>query len=400
MARLRLREREAVENRLCMSKRIQFTNKTAPHGELRLGFVPLTDCAPLVMAHELGLFRKYGLRVRLSRELGWASIRDKIIHGELEAAHALAAMPLAVTLGLGSVACDCLTALVLNLHGNAITLSNDLWNRGARDANTLREEVVRSHREKVLTFGAVFSFSSHRHLLRKWLASAGVNPDRDVRIVIVPPPQMVANLQSGNLDGFCAGEPWNSMAIQARAGWCAAVSAELDPGHPEKVLMVRQEFAEKHEDEHLALVAALLDACEYCTAPENHDEVVATLARPEYVDAPAAVLRCGTNGPFDFGRGNVRAVPDFCVFHGHESNEPSMDKAARIFELVRDSGFCPDPSALTFALGRRVYRQDIYQKAVRRRGVELQDQSVRKPVEPEPRHSPTELWTTLNPVKL
>jgi ABC-type nitrate/sulfonate/bicarbonate transport system substrate-binding protein len=383
-----------------MNKRIQSTNKVAPHKELRLGFVPLTDCAPLVMAKELGLFRHYGLRVRLYRELGWASIRDKIIHGDLEAAHALAAMPMAVTLGLGSIRCECLTGLVLNLHGNAITLSNDLWERGVRDANTLREEIVRSHREKIFTFGAVFSFSSHRHLLRKWLTVAGINPDRDVRIVIVPPPQMVANLQSGNLDGFCVGEPWNSAAVQMRAGWCAAVSAELDPGHSEKVLMVRQEFADKREEEHLALLAALLDACEYCDAPENHEEIITILARPEYVDAPAAVLRRGLSGPFDFGGGNVRAIQDFCVFHGHDANEPFADKAARVFELVRDSGLCPDPSALTLALGRQVYRQDIYERAVRRRSAKLQDQSDPQSVEPEPRHNATELWTTLNPLKL
>jgi ABC-type nitrate/sulfonate/bicarbonate transport system substrate-binding protein len=377
-----------------MNKRIQSTTQVAPHQALRLGFVPLTDCAPLVMAHERGFFGKHGLRVRLCRELGWASIRDKIMHGDLEAAHALAAMPLVATLGLGSIRCDCLTGLVLNLHGNAITLSHDLWRRGVRDANTLREEVVRTRREKTLTFGAVFSFSPHRHLLRQWLSAAGLNPDRNVRIVIVPPPQMAANLQSGNLDGFCAGEPWNSAAVQMRAGWCAAVSAELDPGHPEKVLMVRREFAEKHEEEHLALLAALLEACEYCAAPENQEEIVTTLARPEYVDAPPAVLRRGLGGPFDFGRGNVRAVQDFCVFHGHDANEPSADKTARVFALVRDSGLCPDRSALTFALGRRVYRQDIYEKAVRRRGAKAQNQTDLSSVEPEPLSNPTELLRT------
>ncbi len=389
-----------AENRLKMNKKMQSANKVTPRKELRLGFVPLTDCAPLVIAHELGLFRDYGLRVRLYRELGWASIRDKIIHGELEAAHALAAMPLVATLGLGSIRCDCLTGLVLNLHGNAITLSHDLWQRGVRDARSLREEVDRSQREKTLTFGAVFSFSSHRHLLRKWLSSAGINPDRDVRIVVVPPPQMAANLQSGNLDGFCVGEPWNSAAVQMRAGWCAAVSAELDPGHPEKVLMVRREFAEKREAEHLALLAALLDACEYCAEPTNHEEIATILARPEYVDVPAAVLRRGLSGPFDFGRGNVRAVQDFCVFHGRDANEPFAEKAARIFDLVRESGLCPDPSAITFALGRRVYRQDIYERAVRRRGAKLQDQSDTPSVEPETRHNPTELWTTLSPLKV
>ena len=315
------------------------------------------------MAHELGLFRKYGLRVRLQRELGWASTRDKIIYGEIEAAHALAAMPATATLGLGSVPCECLTAMVLNLHGNAITLSHDLWRRGVRDAETLREEITRSRHQKTFTFGAVFSFSSHRYLLRKWLADAGINPDRDVRVVIVPPPQMVANLQSGNLDGFCVGEPWNSAAVQARVGWCAGTSAELDPGHPEKVLMVRGEFAEKRPEEHLALLAALQDACEYCSIANHHEEVIATLARPEYVDAPPAVLRRGLSGPFDFGRGKARAVHNFCVFHGNDANEPSADKAARALDFVRTSGLCPEPSKLNSTLGRRAYRPDLFFQA-------------------------------------
>src|SRR5689334_12307837 len=151
------------------------------------------------MAHELGLFRKFGLNVALSRELGWATIRDKVIHGELKAAHAVAAMPLAATLGLGSITCDCLTALVLNLHGNAITLSNDLWRRGVRNGATLRQEVLRLRGERTLTFGTVYPLSSHHHLLRHWLGSAGIHPDRDVRLVIVPPSQMVANLKAGHL---------------------------------------------------------------------------------------------------------------------------------------------------------------------------------------------------------
>src|SRR5258706_6379484 len=173
-----------------MNKKAHLTKMPATQRKLRVGFVPLTDCAPLVMAQELGLFRKFGLNVALSRELGWATIRDKVIHGELEAAHAVAGMPVAATLGLGSVPCDCLTALVLNLHGNAITLSEDLWKNGVRDGATLREEILRSRHHKTFTFGVVFPFSSHNFLLRGWLASAGIKPNQDVRIVVVPPPQM------------------------------------------------------------------------------------------------------------------------------------------------------------------------------------------------------------------
>src|SRR6185437_13906564 len=262
--------------------------------------------APLVMAHELGLFKKYGLRVKLHRELGWATIRDKVIHGELDAAHALAAMPVAATLGLNSIVCDCVTGLVLNLHGNAITLSNNLREHGVRDGASLKQTLLRLRGEKTFTFGAVASFSSHYFLLRKWLMDSGIHPERDVRIVIVPPPQMVTNLKAGHLDGFCVGEPWNSVTVQSRVGWCVAVSAELAPGHPEKVLMVRCDFVEKRAEEHTALLAALLEACTFCDEPQNHAQLFATLARPEYVGVAESALRRGIGREFDFGGGRVR----------------------------------------------------------------------------------------------
>ena len=352
--------------------------KTATHvtravrRSIRLGFVPLTDCAPLVMARELGLFAKFGVQVELSRELGWATIRDKIVHRELDAAHALAAMPIAATLGLGSVACDCLTALVLNLNGNAITLSNELRKRGVKDGKTLREEIIRSRREKTHTFGVVFPFSSHRHLLRQWFSAHGIDSERDVHIVVVPPPQMVANLKAGNLDGFCAGEPWSSVAVQARAGWIAATSAERAAMHPEKVLMVRTDFAVNRSQEHVALVAALLEACEFCDQPENHDRVISVLARPQYVGVTESALRHGITGQLDFGHGLVRSLRDFCIFNRDNANEPTGDKAAWALELVRTSGLCPVPAAINFALGRNVFRADIFQQAAGLRNSHLQ----------------------------
>jgi ABC-type nitrate/sulfonate/bicarbonate transport system substrate-binding protein len=273
-------------------------------------------------------------------------------------------MPVAATLGLGSIPCDCLTALVLNLHGNAITLSNELWKNGVRDGATLRAESMRLRREKVFTFGVVYPFSSHNFLLRDWLLAAGIHPDRDVRIVVMPPPQMVANLKAGNLDGFCAGEPWNSVAVQSQIGWCAATSAELAPGHPEKVLMVRRDFAEKRDEEHLALVAALLEACKFCDAPDNREQIIAALARPAYVNVPAPVLRRGFSAEFDFGCGEVRKVPNFNIFHRHSANAPSDDKAAWILQRLRTSGLCPDFSALNAGLGQRVFRKDIFDRAV------------------------------------
>jgi len=353
------------------------TSVTAP---LQIGFVPLTDCAPLVMAHELGLFQKYGLRVKLHRELGWATIRDKVIHGELDAAHALAAMPVAATVGLNSIACDCVTGLVLNLHGNAITLSNDLRDRGVRDGDSLRQTLLQMRGEKTLVFGAVAAFSSHFFLLRQWLVKSGIHPERDVRIVIVPPPQMVANLKAGHLDGFCVGEPWNSVAVRSRVGWCVAVSAELAPGHPEKVLMVRREFAEKRAQEHIALLAAILEACAFCDEPENHSQMFATLARQEYVGVPESDLRRGAGREFDFGYGQVRSVRDFTIFHRHDANEPSTEKSAWVMQQMREAPTGREPGIFNAALGRRIFRTDLFEKAVRLRAAARETKTEKIPL--------------------
>jgi len=334
---------------------------------IRLGFVPLLDCAPLVIAHELGLFGKHGLNVVLQRELGWATIRDKIVYRELEAAHALAAMPIAATLGLGSSVCDCVTGLVLNLHGNAITLSNALWEQGVRDGATLREVLRTSRREKTLTFGAVGNVSSHLFLLRQWLTEAGIHPDRQARIVIVPPPQMPTNLAAGHLDGYCVGEPWNSAAAQARTGWCVATSADLAPGHPEKVLMARREFAEKRSAEHVALIAALLESCEFCAQPENHERIIAILAQPRYVGVSESALRGPLSGQLEVGHGSTRRVNDFIVFSGADANEPSADKAGWILNHLRRAVPGLEPSRVNAALGARVFRTDLYADAIRLR---------------------------------
>lgn len=330
---------------------------------LRIGFVPLNDCAPFVVAQEKGFFAQRGLNVSLHRELGWATVRDKIIYRELDAAHALAAMPLTATLGLGSVRTDCLTGLVINLNGNAITLSEKLWKRGVRDGATLREEINRVRHERLLTFGVVNRFSSHHHLLRKWFRAHGIL-ETQVRIVVLPPSQMEFNLSCGNLDGFCVGEPWNSVAVKSGSGWVVATSADIDPNHPEKVLMVRGDFSERYEAEHDALISALVEACAYCDAHANQAEIAAFLARPEYIDAPEEAILAGLNGYFQFGHKKGAALPEFCIFHRDGANEPTLARAAWALELVRATGICAEPSALNHHLARKIFRSDIYQRAI------------------------------------
>ncbi|SRR5581483_3390931 len=330
---------------------------------LRLGFVPLADCAPIAMARELGLFAKYGIEVELKREVGWATIRDKIIYGELEAAHAPAGMVVAATLGLGSIQTECLTGLVINLHGNAITLSQKLWSAGVHDGKSLREEIELQRGKKRFVFGAAFTSSSHNFLLRLWLRAHGILADRDVQIVVVPPPQMCANLKGGHLDGYCVGEPWNSLAVMSKIGWVAATSAELSPSHVEKILMVRRTFAEEREIEHLALIAALVEACRFCDQPQNRDRIIETLAQPEYVGAPVQALRMSMKGTFDFGNGRNEKCADFHVFSRYGANEPTAEKASWVVQSLRDSGVLLDPTAIAPGGLPQMFRTDIFHKA-------------------------------------
>jgi ABC-type nitrate/sulfonate/bicarbonate transport system substrate-binding protein len=330
---------------------------------LRLGFVPLNDCAPIVMAHELGLFERYGLVVKLSREIGWATVRDKIVYGELDAAHAVAGLVFVCSFGLGALRTDCLTALVLNLHGNAITLSNELRACGVHDGKTLKFEIERTRGKRRFTFGVAFAYSSHNFILCEWLRAAGIEPQVDIEIVTVPPPQMFPNLQAGNLDGYCVGEPWNSLAVMRRAGWCIATSAELAPLHPEKVLLVRRDFAEEREAEHLALIAALIEACEFCDRPENRERVMETLAQPEYLNAPIRALRMSMNGTFDFGHGRIKKDADFNVFSHRGANEPTKEKGEWVLRQMCASGALKDPTLIRPDSITELFRADIFHQA-------------------------------------
>ncbi|MBL9172773.1 MAG: ABC transporter substrate-binding protein, partial [Verrucomicrobiales bacterium] len=179
--------------------------RTARTDRIRLGFVPLTDCAPLAVAREFGLFERHGVSVTLSRELGWATVRNKLAHGELDAAHAPCGLPFALKLGLGCPVTDCIASLIINLNGNGITLSTALARSGVRDLASLADFIRLNRRSRRLVFGVVSLHSTHAWLLRSWLAAGGIHADQDVHVVVVPPPQMASHMAAGNLDGFCVG---------------------------------------------------------------------------------------------------------------------------------------------------------------------------------------------------
>jgi len=354
---------------------------------LRVGFLPMSDCAPLVYAKEAGLFGQYDLEVELQREPSWATLRDKVIYGELDAAHAPATLPFLANLGLESDPCACVSGLVLSLQGNAITISRQLWDQGVRDAATLREQIYRTWGKQSYTFGVAFLFSSQELLLRRWLKSAGIAPDFQIRLVAIPPAQMYPTLKLGYIDGFCVGEPWNSMAVQAGIGVCLATSADLAPRHPEKVLMARQSFATGRGDEHDRLLAALLESCAFCDRTENRSLLSELLAQPHYVNAPVECLNSGlVGGEGHFGRmvpapaasllagdqtealtpAPPNSSEDPIIFFRDSANEPSDDKARwlmnELYELLKITVFKYQRQERTPVL-KNIFRRDLFARA-------------------------------------
>ena len=335
-----------------------------PKGTIRIGFVPLCDSAPLIMARELGLFSAESLDVELSREVGWATVRDKIVLRELEAAHAPAAMVLTNSLGIGCFSFPCLTGLVLNLHGNAITLSNRLWDAGVRDGASLRTYVQSNRVRPKLTLGVAFSSSSHNFLLQKWLRQGGLDPSVDVNIVVVPPPQMASHLKAGNLDGYCVGEPWNSLAVLQDAGWTVAASSRIAPLHPEKVMLARNDFAQDRPEEHLRLISTLHASCNWCQSMNNRDTLASVLAQPQYLNTSVEVLRRSLCQPVPLGKHAGDEVSDFHVFAGPAVNEPGLDKAVWVRNSLVESRVLPAALMPNDTLLDATFRNDLFREAV------------------------------------
>jgi ABC-type nitrate/sulfonate/bicarbonate transport system substrate-binding protein len=310
--------------------------RTLSSQPLRIGFVPLSDCAPAVVAFEHGLFTRHGVKVQMLRQPGWASIRDGLMAGTLDAAHAPAT--LVFTPGEAGPHGPLRTAFLFNTQGNAITLSSALHRRGVRDNRDLVSEVRSRRGGAPLTFAAVARFSMHMVMLRQWLRAGGIDPDRDVRLVALPPRQMAACLAAGHIDGFCAGEPWNTLAVVEKTGWMAATSAGLAPDHPEKALLVTRDVAEKRSGEHAAVIRALHEAAAWCDSPAGRTALPGLLARPEWLDLPESVI-----APAFQQEG-------FVTFHRDGVNEPSPDKAARLLASLRREKLLTGPASRDAAL--------------------------------------------------
>lgn len=327
---------------------------------IRLGYVPLTDCAPFAVAQETGIFERYGLNVSLHRELGWATVRDRLFYGELDAASSIAGIAFALAYGLTDLRCDVSVPLVLNLHGNAITLSNEIPPDVIKNGSGLKDYLAQFwKKDRPFTLAATHRFSSHGVLLHTWLRRHGVT-ESDVEVIILPPPLMPRHLKAGHIDGYCVGEPYNSESILGGYGWCPVTSADLSYGHPEKVLLVSGDFVKTRKKDTISLVSALVESCKLCQEAAFREDLVAILARPEYTGASLEILNNSLGASFFNGSGHFPSE-NFHMFHGENVNRPSTDKASWMLAGLRTSGSLPERPCGALS---RLYREDIYLAAV------------------------------------
>lgn len=343
--------------------------------ELRIGYIPLTDAAPLIVAAELGFAEAEGLRLVLEREASWSSIRDKLAVGLIDGAHILAPLAIASSLGLGRQLRTPLAApFALNLNGNAVTASLPLWRamEAAGAAGDIASAaaslgaVARRRRAEgapPLAFATVFPFSVHTYQLRLLLQRAGLDAAQDVRLAVVPPPYMVEALRSGAIDGFCVGSPWNSVAVDAGVGRIVALGTDLEPGCPEKLLAVHARLVEESADAAARLVRALQAGGDWCADPANHGRLSDLLGEPRHLDLSPAVILRTLRGRLLLGRnGPERASPGYLRFGGRAHRpEPAhlrwlMDRMIEAGQLRGSAQACRDAQA--------VYRPDLYDAAL------------------------------------
>jgi ABC-type nitrate/sulfonate/bicarbonate transport system substrate-binding protein len=318
----------------------------------------MIDGAPLMVAEALGLFRKYGVDVRLSREVGWASIRDLLIHQEIVGAHAPATMALGLRSGLGSLAVPCLTAIVLSHNGSAITLSHSLFNAGVTDAASLATFIRSGPKYRKLRFAAVFAYATQLANLRNWLSSAGLDVDRDVEVVLLPSPLVHRSLASRHIDGFCVAEPWNSVAESEGSGWIACKSAGGEADQPEKVFLVLEHFEKQFPQEHLAMIAALQEAGTLCEDPRFRPELVRLLSQPRYLDLSDSVIeRSLPSGVDALGTGHVR-------FGAGQWGVPTRTRGRAVFDLLQALGVQKECRGFRRDIIPKVFREDLYHRAL------------------------------------
>ncbi|MGR9106513.1 MAG: CmpA/NrtA family ABC transporter substrate-binding protein [Gammaproteobacteria bacterium] len=361
--------------------------------DLKFGFIKLTDMAPLAIAYENGYFEDEGLYVTLEAQANWKVLLDGVIGGQLDGAHMLAGQPLGATIGFGTEA-HVITAFSMDLNGNGITVSNDIWQQmkanvplaDGRPVHPIKADYLKPVVDKYkadgkqFNMGMVFPVSTHNYELRYWLAAGGIKPgyyappaditgqiDADVLLSVTPPPQMPATLEAGTIYGYCVGEPWNQQAVFKGIGVPVITDYEIWKNNPEKVFGVSQEWADKYPNTHLAVVKALIRAAMWLDADQdkNRPEAVKILAKPNYVGADYEVIANSMTGTFEYEKGDKRPLPDFNVFFRYFATYPYYSDAIWYLTQMRRWGQIAEykPDEWYMEIAKKVYRPDIYMKA-------------------------------------
>ncbi|MAS24702.1 MAG: nitrate ABC transporter substrate-binding protein [Oceanospirillaceae bacterium] len=365
--------------------------------ELKFGFIKLTDMAPLAVAYEKGFFEDEGLYVTLEAQANWKVLLDRVIDGQLDGAHMLAGQPLGATIGFGTQA-HIITAFSMDLNGNGITVSNDIWDQMKPNipkdadgkpvhpikADYLKPVVDKYKSEgKPFNMGMVFPVSTHNYELRYWLAAGGINPgyyaphkgdssgqiNADALLSVTPPPQMPATLEAGTIYGYCVGEPWNQQAVFKGIGVPVITDYEIWKDNPEKVFGVSKEWADKYPITHKKVVKAMIRAAEWLDANNNANrpEAVKILSKPQYVGADYDVIANSMTGTFEYEKGDKREVPDFNVFFRYNATYPYYSDAIWYLTQMRRWGQIADEKSDDWFMetAKKVYRPDIYAAAAK-----------------------------------
>ncbi|MBO1012993.1 ABC transporter substrate-binding protein [Achromobacter sp. SD115] len=344
--------------------------------EVKIGFIPLTDCASVVMASVLGLDKKHGVTITPSKEASWAAVRDKLMNGELDMAHVLYGMVYGVHMGIGGPKKDMAVLMSLNQNGQAITLSNKLLEAGVRDGESLAKLMASDKRE--YTFAQTFPTGTHAMWLYYWLASYGIHPMKDAKVITVPPPQMVANMRVGNMDGYCVGEPWGARAILDKIGYTAVTSQGIWTDHPEKVLGTSADFVSRHPNTARAVTAAILEAGKWIDAsPANRQKTAETIAAKSYVNTDASGIVDRMLGRYEDGLGKRWTDEHAMRFYADGSaNFPYLSDGMWFLTQHKRWGLLKaHPDYL--AMAKQINRIDLYKQAAQAAGAPLPASEMR-----------------------
>ncbi|WP_035671335.1 CmpA/NrtA family ABC transporter substrate-binding protein [Flavobacterium sp. 83] len=358
-----------------------FTTINAQNDPVRLGFIPLTDCSPIVMAKELGLFKKYGVEVVVTKESSWANVRDKILTGELDGAHCLYTMPFSVYTGVGGKAgSEMKIAMMLNVNGQAITLSNDFCGKvGFKQMNKVAPVVAAKLKaEKEVTFAMTFPGGTHDLWLRNWMSIAGLN-QKAVKIITIPPPQMVANMKVGNMDGFCVGEPWGGVAVKQGIGFTQIASQDIWKDHPEKALVVNKDFSTKRKADLVKVMKAVMEACIWLDNPSNRKKAAAIIGRAPYVNAPADVIEARLMGDYNLGcnQGTEVYTNNYMLFHkGGMVNYPRKSYAIWAMAQFVRFGYLKEAPNYA-AIADKLILQDLYEEVAKSMKVKIPNDDMK-----------------------